>query len=271
MTGPARIEIAGPAGRLSALTWSGPAEATPVLLLHPVNTGAAVWLDVAGDLGRPAVALDYRGHGYSDPGPRYLPADYAADALAVADHLRWSRLHLVGGSIGGAVAVEVAALAPDRVASIACFGSTLRIGLNEEELAPLLDEVSGIGIAEWFARNGAGLVGPAAASGVVERLVELNQGRDLATVVDIVRDTFCRADSRATAAGLRRPLPAALVAVGSDDPTCPLPMAEELAHSLGTEPVVLPGIGHLPMIEAPDQMVALLDKLHSLDPCGAGI
>jgi pimeloyl-ACP methyl ester carboxylesterase len=257
----ARIEIAGPAGTVSALVWDGPEGTTPVLFLHPVNTGAVVWTAVAEELGRPAAAVDYRGHGHSAPGPRYLPADYAADALAVADHLGWDRMHLVGGSIGGAVAVEIAARAQDRVASIACFGSTLHLGMPEPDVQALLDTVRPIGLAAWFAQNGPGLIGPGSGPGAVECLVAVNEGRDLAVVEGATLGSFHAADSRPAAAALRRPLMPVLVAVGSADPTCPPAMAAVLAEHLDTTAVELPGIGHLPMLEAPGQVVALLEQV----------
>jgi len=256
-------QIAGPAGQLSALVWDGRPDATPVLFLHPLNTGAAVWSQVATATGRPAAAVDYRGHGSSAPGPRYLPADYAADALAVADHLGWPRMHLVGGSIGGAVAVEIAAAAQHRVASIACFGATLHLGMPETDLAALLAEIRPIGIAEWFAHNAAGLIGPASAPGVAECLHQLNRDRDPEVFEALTRATFAVADARPAARSLIRPLPPVLVAVGTDDPTCPPAMAADLAAHLGSEPLVLPGIGHLPMLEAPEEVVALLDKLYA--------
>lgn len=246
--------------RLSALVWDGP-DVTPILFLHPVNTAAAVWTEVAPATGRPAAAVDYRGHGRSAPGPRYLPVDYAADALTLAEHLGWTRMHLVGGSIGGAVAVEIAAAEPDRVASIACFGSTLHLGMPEIDVEALLAEVRPVGLAEWFARTGAGILGPDAAPGAIDRLVEINHGRDQAIVDAVTLATFHAADSRPAAATLRR-VPA-LVVVGDTDPTCPPAMAEVFAEQLHTDVVTMTGIGHLPMLEAPEQVVALLDKFHS--------
>jgi pimeloyl-ACP methyl ester carboxylesterase len=66
------------------------------------------------------VAHDQRGLGRSavPPGP-YTMADYAADALALADAVGWGTFRLVGMSFGGMVAQEVAATAPHRVERLA--------------------------------------------------------------------------------------------------------------------------------------------------------
>lgn len=62
------------------------------------------------------LAHDQRGLGLTEvpPGP-YSMADYAADALALADHHGWDTFALVGISFGGMVAQEIAVTAPDRI------------------------------------------------------------------------------------------------------------------------------------------------------------
>lgn len=51
--------------------------------------------------------------------PPYTMAEYAADALAVADHLGWSTFRLAGLSFGGMVAQELAVTWPERVDRLA--------------------------------------------------------------------------------------------------------------------------------------------------------
>lgn len=67
------------------------------------------------------VCLDFPGHGESPPRPaaaRYHFDDYVFDVLAAADALGWERFHLLGHSLGGAVASVTAAACPERIISL---------------------------------------------------------------------------------------------------------------------------------------------------------
>lgn len=63
---------------------------------------------------------DQRGLGRTaiPPGP-YTMADYAADGIALIDHLGWESCRVIGVSFGGMVAQEFAATVPDRVDRLA--------------------------------------------------------------------------------------------------------------------------------------------------------
>jgi pimeloyl-ACP methyl ester carboxylesterase len=66
------------------------------------------------------VAHDQRGMGRTSvPAGPYTMADYAADALALLDHIGWERCRVVGISFGGMVAQELAVTRPDRVERLA--------------------------------------------------------------------------------------------------------------------------------------------------------
>ncbi|MFL6204580.1 MAG: alpha/beta fold hydrolase [Acidimicrobiales bacterium] len=66
------------------------------------------------------VIHDQRGLGRSEvPAGPYSMADYAADALALLDHLELERPRVLGISFGGMVAQELAVTAPHRVARLA--------------------------------------------------------------------------------------------------------------------------------------------------------
>ena len=66
------------------------------------------------------VAHDQRGLGRTEiPPTPYTMADYAADAMALVDHVGWDRCRVVGISFGGMVAQEIAVTWPERVERLA--------------------------------------------------------------------------------------------------------------------------------------------------------
>lgn len=71
-------------------------------------------------------ALDNRGTGYSSHPSgemRWTTQRMARDALAVLDHLGWEKVHIIGISMGGMIAQELAIAVPQRVASLALLAT----------------------------------------------------------------------------------------------------------------------------------------------------
>jgi pimeloyl-ACP methyl ester carboxylesterase len=102
--------------RLHYLEW-GEQDKPVLLLLHGFGNQAHIW-DLFADTvaGRYHVfALDQRGHGDSDHAGEYGDEPNAADTLAVCDALGFSRLTLVGFSMGGANAMIVTSRRPELV------------------------------------------------------------------------------------------------------------------------------------------------------------
>jgi len=69
--------------------------------------------------------LDPRGFGLTEipPGP-YFMADYAADVLALVDHVGWSKFRVFSISFGGMIALELAIGAPERVERLALLSTS---------------------------------------------------------------------------------------------------------------------------------------------------
>lgn len=118
---------------------SGDPAGETVLLLSGSDATTLRWpasfLDALVAAGFDVVAYDHRDSGASskiDPDAPYLLADLASDALGLLDALGIGRAHLVGYSMGGAVAQVVALAAADRVVSLTLVATTP--GLGDERL-----------------------------------------------------------------------------------------------------------------------------------------
>jgi aminoacrylate hydrolase len=111
------LQTAG--ARLSYLrSGSGPA----VLLIQGVGVVGEGWRPQIDELGArfDLVAFDNRGIGLSEAGQGELTIEaMASDALAIVDQEKIDRFHLVGHSMGGLIAQEIALSVPQRIASLA--------------------------------------------------------------------------------------------------------------------------------------------------------
>ncbi len=85
------------------------------------------------------VALDLRGHGLSDKPhtPDAYGLDLAEDVMRLVDHLGVDRVHLVGYSLGGFIALKLAALHPERVRSTGLIGAGWEAPDNSAFLAAI--------------------------------------------------------------------------------------------------------------------------------------
>jgi 3-oxoadipate enol-lactonase len=90
----------------------------PVLMIQGLGYGRTGWGPLPDRLARTrtVVTFDNRGFGDSDkpPGP-YTIDDLTGDALAVLDAAGLERAHVIGASLGGMTAQQVALAAPERV------------------------------------------------------------------------------------------------------------------------------------------------------------
>ena len=94
-----------------------------VLCLHGLSRNARDFEPVAERLSPRfrVICADQRGRGLSayDPKPEnYHPGTYVADMIALLDHLKLPRVAIIGTSLGGLMAMILAAGFPDRVSGI---------------------------------------------------------------------------------------------------------------------------------------------------------
>ena len=117
------FDVRVPAGRLRARRHGD--ETAPLVLALPALTANLACFDYIGERlgGRELqlVALDLRGRGFSDAGPAgsYGWEAHARDVFAAADELGARRFALVGWSMGGLVAMQMAAMDASRLERVA--------------------------------------------------------------------------------------------------------------------------------------------------------
>jgi pimeloyl-ACP methyl ester carboxylesterase len=105
-------------GRQLAYRVAGDETGTPVVLIHAFASQSTSWNVVAGALasrGFRVIAPDLRGHGHSARTDTYALEDFEQDLIALLDTLKLDRMSLVGHSLGGHLALRLAARIPERV------------------------------------------------------------------------------------------------------------------------------------------------------------
>lgn len=109
-------------------------EGTPVTLLHGFTQSGRSWHEIVSLMptGWRWVLPDLRGHGVTrvQPGAPYTMDACTKDLERLWDSLGISRTHLVGYSMGGRLALHVAATRPERLLSLMTIGA--HAGLDED-------------------------------------------------------------------------------------------------------------------------------------------
>src|SRR5262245_47188250 len=128
----------------------------PLLLLHGFTGSAATWARHITRLAphRRTIAVDLIGHGRSDAPPdpeRYLMARCVEDLVALLDLLDVERADVLGYSMGGRVALHLAAAAPGRVGALVLESSSPGIADPAERRARIAADEA---LAETIERDG---------------------------------------------------------------------------------------------------------------------
>lgn len=239
-----------------------PGAGTPLVFLGSIASDRGMWQPQLDELGGPALAVDLRGHGGSPaPAGPYTIEELAADVLTLLDRRGIGAAHLVGLSIGGAVAQWIAAHRGERVAALSLFCTAARFGTPEmwaerAEFVRRAGTASQVdsALSRWFT---SGFL--AAHPDVAARCAAMIAGTD-----DEAYAGCCAAlaawDSRADLARITAPT---LVVAGASDPGTPPQVVAELADGIaGAEFVVLDDAGHLPTLQHPHRVAALIAAHH---------
>jgi 3-oxoadipate enol-lactonase/4-carboxymuconolactone decarboxylase len=242
----------------------GPESAPVLLLIGSIGSNLDIWEPILPELRSRlrVIRYDARGHGRSavPPGP-YSIELLAQDALALLDRYDVRRASLCGTSIGGMVAMWLAAHRPERVDKLAllCTSAYLAPASTWHERAALVRAqgtaaVAKAGVGRWFTPAFAARHPEIIAQ--CERMVAATPAEGYAACCDAIAAWDGRAD-------LPKITASTWVLAGADDPSTPPSHAYLLgAHIPGARVEVLPSAAHLALTEQP-QFVAhhLLEHL----------
>lgn len=180
--------------------------------------------------------------------------DYAADILALMDHLELKTAALCGLSMGGYVAMAVAARAPQRVPALVLADTRMTADTPEQQAGrdAMRSVVLRDGPSAVATKMLPALLGPVTMrdqpelADVVRALIEANRAEAIAGALGVLK---ARPDRSAVLAAFARP---ALVICGADDALTPVADAEAMARTLPqATQVVIPHAGHLSNLEQP--------------------
>ncbi|MGW8742167.1 alpha/beta fold hydrolase [Streptomyces sp. NPDC055794] len=252
----------------------GPPQAPPLLLVHGTGASGASWDPVIPALAarHHVVRVDLPGCGQSPPAESYDVPAQADRVAALLDHLGLRSVTVAGHSSGGYVATALAERRPDLVGAVALVSTGP--GMDAFRTQPLVLRLllgPPFGRLLWSRRTDTMIrkgIGATAA-----RPVDVPDG-----MIGDLRNTTYRAfrtlSRRNIAYITERTVPERLAALrlpvlavfGDADPRWDPSSAHRYGAVPGTRVEMLPGVGHLPPLEAPAATAELLLRFAAMAP-----
>lgn len=229
------------------------------MLVHG-NWGSRVWWEPVLErvpTGVRCIAYDVRGRGGTrGPAGNGTFAALASDLDTFARALDFGRFGLVGHSLGSAIAMQYALDHHESLSALVAVSPAWVDGMPEALVSDAHQQR--LAADPGYLDAGLRAITPAAARDALwERIVGAGRAQSLETALA----------AQAALAGwspgdaLRSVTVPATVIVGALDPLTTPAVARRAAEALGTELVVMDGVGHGPMLEAPDRFCEILWEL----------
>lgn len=227
-----------------------------VILIHGSGMDHTAWAlqtRFLAHLGRSVLAVDLPGHGRSE-GPALADISALASWItALLDAVGARQAALVGHSLGALIALETAASYPDRVRALALLGVSETMPVNQAlRDAAAANDNDAIEMIMAWGYGQRGHVGGHSAPGLWmmgggTRLMQRAGPGVLSADLEA-----CNAYSRGGEAAAAVKCPALLV-LGADDRMTPAKAGSSLGGKIaGAKVTILPGAGHMMMVEQPD-------------------
>jgi pimeloyl-ACP methyl ester carboxylesterase len=242
----------------------GPRQASPLLLIHGSGASGGSWDPMVPTLaGRHhVIRVDLPGCGQSPPPESYDVPLQAGRVAALLDDLGLDRVAVAGHSSGGYVATALAEARPGLVRSLALVSTgpsmdallpqpAILRALMAPPLAPLLWPIR----SDAMVRRGIGAT-CARPVEIPDDMVAEMRGTTYRAFRAVLRSNGEYIAERGVPARLAALDLPVLVIFGAADPRWDPASARQYAATARVE--MLPGVGHMPMLEAPGETSTLL-------------
>jgi esterase len=259
--------------RIHYLDWGNPTR-PPFIMLHGIGRVAHSFDHIAPHFTADyhVIAIDMRGHGDSQWSPQgaYLVEDYVTDIEAIADSLKLDAITLLGNSTGGRVVQVYAGKHPERVARLVVedvgpertneIASGFARRVQQEENGWVSED-------ELFASLRRG--NPKVTGELLRNYAHFGSKRREDGRIVWKRDPnlakgFIPAELWQYVRGIKAPT---IYILGGASTIVPEETQKQLTATLpGVRIVTMPGLGHYPHQEAPDEFVRIVQGFLSGKP-----
>jgi pimeloyl-ACP methyl ester carboxylesterase len=237
----------------------------PVLLMHGIGSHSGGWRFILN-----ALKPDHRAVAWNAPG--YMLTDnlaaesptsrqYADAAAALLDALGVDRAHVVGSSFGSMIAATLAAFHPERVKTLTLLGAS-----RGQRWLPAEERAKRLAMRDAAAREGAlaasekrwrFLLGTNPDDTTIALTRELQKATHMRGLMQAARAS----DATDVCEFADRIRARTLFIIGDADQVNPPSITQAIAARVADHRIeTLPGIGHLPKLEAPRETAALLRR-----------
>jgi len=225
----------------------------PVIFLHAFTGSAEVWehqIPAFTRAGYRFIAYDRRGFGRTTADANGPASTAADDLLALVDHLKIRKFHLVGTAAGGFVAIDFALSYPERLRSFTLLCSTG--GIQDQDYVDATRRMRPEGF-DKLPRSFLEL-SPSYRFANPEGLARWSEFERTNRAPEAVRGPAQPSKNRVTLALLERIKTPTLVIAGDADLYAPPALMRRIAdHIPGAQFTVIPDAGHSVWWELPDQ------------------
>lgn len=223
-----------------------------VLLIHSLGLDGGLWASTLEALSDrfTLVAMDCRGHGASSNRGGFTVAAVANDARTLMEALGHARFHVVGMSMGGLMAVHLAALTPASVLSLVLAGAYGSVGDGAPaRIATTRARLATCSMADFGRSYADDTLLPAAGAAARDRVADTIGAMTARDYIDTI-ESILTDDVTPLLAHITAPT---LVLTGSSDFRAPIAKGQALAQGIsGARFEIMPEAGHLAVLDVPD-------------------